>query len=113
MIRSFTEKLIYHYNNGDVPEAILLATTEVNARWFQPLLQFHICIPDHRVNFLVDEKLKKYSQMFGTAFVYLGPHVDHFDMVFSQFGDIITSIRPVQKAVTQQSSLWQEVPLQG
>jgi ParB family chromosome partitioning protein len=96
-IKLFVDKCLYHYQRGDVEQAIILATTEVNAKWFYPLWQYPVCIPDHRVNFLVPEQQKnkyrnKYSQMFGTCFVYLGPSDQRFIEVFSRFGHVVKTI---------------------
>jgi hypothetical protein len=96
----FTEKLIKSYESGEVEQAIILATTEVNARWFYPLWKYPICIPDHRVHFMVDEKLEKYCQMFGTCFAYLGPNEAHFTEVFSRFGHVVKTVgRPAPKPI--------------
>ncbi len=105
----FVEKLLASYAAGDVTQAIILATTEVNAKWFYPLWQFPICIPDHRVNFIVPIQQKnKYSQMFGTAFAYLGTNEQKFTEVFSQFGRIVKAIdTPEVKPIERE--LWLEV----
>src|SRR6266700_6040977 len=92
-IKLFVDKCLDAYTCGDVEQAIILATTEVNAKWFYPLWQYPLCIPDHRVNFIVPEQQKnKYSQMFGTCFAYLGPNMDTFVEVFSEFGRIVQAI---------------------
>lgn len=105
----FTEKLINSYERGDVLQAIILATTEVNAKWFYPLWQYPICIPDHRVHFMVAEKQTKYCQMFGTCFAYLGPHEDRFAEIFSQFGHVVKTITcPPSKPVARE--LWEAKP---
>lgn len=92
-IKLFVDKCLDAYRRGDVLQAIILATTEVNAKWFYPLWQYTICIPNHRVNFIVPEQQKnKYSQMFGTCFVYLGPNEQRFTDIFSRFGHIVKSI---------------------
>jgi hypothetical protein len=107
-IKLFVDKCLEAYECGDVEQAIILATTEVNAKWFYPLWQYPLCIPNHRVNFIVPEQQKnKYSQMFGTCFAYLGPNEEKFTAVFSQFGRIVKAIdtpspRPVE------CSLWRE-----
>ncbi len=107
-IRLFVEKLVESYAAGSVTQAIILATTEVNAVWFYPLWQYPICIPDHRVHFIVPEKLEKYCQMFGTCFAYLGPNEEEFAEVFSQFGRIVKAIdSPKAKPVMRE--LWLEV----
>ncbi len=108
-IGAFIRRLLTCYAAGDVTEAIALVTTEVNAKWFYPLWQFTICIPDHRVNFIVPvQQRNKYSQMFGTCFVYLGPHEERFAEVFSQFGRIVKAI-DIPKAKPVTSELWLEV----
>lgn len=105
----FVKRLIDSYECGDVEQAILLVTTEVNAKWFYPLWQYTICFPDHRVHFFVpNETLQKYSQMFGTCSVYLGPNEARFTEVFSRFGRIVKAIdTPAPKPVTRE--LWTEV----
>lgn len=108
-IKLFVDKCLDAYQRGDVLQAIILATTEVNAKWFYPLWQYPICIPDHRVNFIVPIQQKnKYSQMFGTCFVYLGPNEGRFTEVFSRFGRIVRAIdTPAPRPVMRE--LWQEV----
>lgn len=107
-IGAFVEKLLQSYAAGQVTQAIALVTTEVNAKWYYPLWQFPICIPDHRVNFIVPVQQKnKYSQMFGTSFVYLGSNETRFAEVFSQFGHVVKSIAaPRPKPVSK--TLWME-----
>ena len=108
MIRLFTDKLIKSYEQGYITQAIILATTEVNAKWFYPLWNYTVCIPDHRVHFIVQETLVKYCQMFGTCFVYLGQDDRKFIEVFSRFGRIVKAVnRP--KAVPIEHDLWDEV----
>lgn len=106
----FTEKLLQEYRAGNVKQAIVLATTEVNAKWFYPLLQYPVCFPDHRIKFIVPVKLERgvYSQMFGSCFVYLGPNTDHFIKVFSQFGVIMEHVGPIQQKTTN-LNLWDSI----
>lgn len=105
-IKLFVDKCLDAYQSGDVLQAIILATTEVNAKWFYPLWDYPLCIPNHRVNFLVPEQQKnKYSQMFGTCFVYLGPNEEKFAEVFSQFGRIVKAVdAPKPRLMTRE--LW-------
>lgn len=87
----FIERLLKSYAARDITQAIVLTTSEVNAKWFYPFLQFLICIPDHRVNFIVPVQCNKYSHGFGTCFTYLGPNEQKFIDVFSQFGHVVKS----------------------
>jgi len=107
MIRLFTDKLIKSYEQGHITQAIILATTEVNAQWFYPLWSYTVCIPDHRVHFIVQETLHKYCQMFGTCFVYLGQDDTKFIEVFSQFGRIVKAV-DAPKPKTSTLHLWEE-----
>ncbi len=105
-IKLFVDKCLDAYQRGDVQQAIILATTEVNAKWFYPLWQYPICIPDHRVNFIVPTRQHTYSQMFGTCFVYLGPSEQRFVDVFTRFGHVVKSVgAPVQSVSTPE--LWE------
>jgi ParB family chromosome partitioning protein len=110
----FVEKLLQEYQSGNVKQAIVLATTEVNAKWFYPLLQFPICFPDHRVHFIVPVQTRhgKYSQMFGTSFAYLGPNTQKFIDVFQQFGIIVQNVSPLQQKSTN-LKLWDHVESDG
>ena len=106
----FVDKLLRAYQNGDVCQAIILATTEVNAKWFYPLWQYPLCIPDHRVKFIAPIKDPRgvYQHMFGTCFAYLGSNEDKFAEVFSKFGRIVKAIdTPKVKPIERE--LWLEV----
>jgi ParB family chromosome partitioning protein len=106
----FIEKCLTSYTAGHVTQAIILATTEVNAKWFYPLWHYPICIPDHRVSFLVPIKQENnYKQMFGTCFVYLGPRIPQFIDVFSEFGHIVQSVAAPRRCMPVTTELWQEV----
>lgn len=93
-IRHWVEKALQAYQRGDVEQAILLVTTEVNAQWFQPLWAYPICFADHRVKFLapVRDKRGVYSHMFGACFVYIGPHTTLFTQAFARFGRIALAV---------------------
>lgn len=100
-IKMFVDKCLDAYRQGEIEQATLLVTTEVNAKWFYPLWRYPICFPDHRINFLVAKlpQSKKYSQMFGSCFVYLGPNEELFIEVFSQFGIIAKRVSQPRKAL--------------
>lgn len=106
-IALFTEKLLQEYTSSNIEQAIALVTTEVNVRWYYPLLQYPICFPDHRVHFIVPGGASrgKTSQMFGTSFVYLGANIEQFINIFSQFGVIMKHASPVAEKYTT-LNLW-------
>jgi len=100
-IKLFVDTCLHAYQSGQVQQAIILASTEVNATWFYPLWSYPICFADHRVKFLVGEQHHKYTHMFGTCFVYLGPRHARFGEVFSTFGHIVRAVEPSRpRAVT-------------
>lgn len=90
----FINKCLKAYQDGNVLQAIILATTEVNAKWFAPLWQHPICFPDHRVKFIAPEPdpRGKYQHMFGTCFAYLGTNEERFIKIFSQFGHVVKTV---------------------
>lgn len=106
-IAMFSKKLLSHYAAGDVTQAILLASAQVDAKWFQPLWQFSICMVGHKIHFNMPEQKKSYSfHMFGTCFVYLGPNEARFTEVFSKFGRIVRAIdTPAPRPVARE--LWE------
>jgi ParB family chromosome partitioning protein len=109
-IKLFVDKCLDAYQRGDVLQAIILVTAEINAKWFQPLWPFFICVPDHRVKFIAPQKDKRgvYQHMFGTCFVYLGPNEQKFIEVFSQFGHIVKTVTS-PKVAPVALDLWTEV----
>ncbi len=109
-IRHWVEKAIQSYQSGAIEQAILLLTTEINARWFQPLWEYPICFANHRVKFIAPKKDPRgvYNHMFGTCFVYLGPHEERFTEVFCRFGRIVKAI-DTPKAQPVTGELWLEV----
>lgn len=110
-IRAWVEKALRAYDAGTIQQAILLVTTEMNAQWIQPLYQFSICFPNHRVKFISPKKDKrgKYQHMFGACFVYMGPNKVKFEEVFTQFGPVgfFKQRKPVNKPITPE--LWTSI----
>jgi DNA N-6-adenine-methyltransferase (Dam) len=108
-IEGFTKRLIDEYENGNVEQAILCAIGKIDAQWFQPLWEYPICFSDHIVKFNgYKPKGQKtpLKQMWGTIFVYLGPHEQRFIDVFSKFGTIAKRVsQPRQQVIPL--SLWE------
>lgn len=90
LIDQFTEKLCGHYDNGDVPEAIVLVNNATETEWFQELASraSSICFPAKRVRFL-DPEGNPGAPLQGQAVLYLGDHVEQFAESFVQFGLIL------------------------
>ncbi len=108
-IELFSSKLIEHYHRGEVTQAIFLGTSQIDARWFQPLWEFPICFPGYKVHFLTDGRHTNYAHMFGTCFIYLGPHEQKFVNTFSQFGRIAKAVDTPRHEVAP-IQLWEVAP---
>lgn len=105
-VKPFVMKLIHEYELCHITEAILLVTSDTDAKWFVPLWQFPICFADHKVMFH-RPGLSNEGQFFGTSFVYLGPNSSRFEEFFLPFGPIgYFKQRPV---TIKPLDLWQSV----
>lgn len=113
-IAKWTAKLLSEYQSGNVEQAILLATAQIGASWFNPLWQYPICFTDHTVRFFLPfgsvkkgrEGASTDGHLFGTVFVYLGPNEQKFIDIFSQFGTVAKRVSTPRRE-TAQPSLWE------
>lgn len=114
-VAKWVNKLLAHYQCGDIQQAIMLVTSRHDAVWFEPLWQFPICFA-HRLWFEVPygstsrPGRNRDTHMLGSCFVYLGPNEHKFVEVFSQFGRIAKAIDTPRQTV-RLLSLWEEVAL--
>lgn len=87
----FWEKLVYHFDHGDIQEVIFLAFNigllSVSQKYGpKSLLHFTICVPKDRIRFVNPEGPVKLAPGHANAIVYLGDNVDKFKQVFSKIG---------------------------
>lgn len=101
----FINKLINEYNQGNVSQAILLATAKTDASWFPKLWDYPLCVADHRVIFTRPGD-EPQGHFYGTIFVYLGPNEQAFIEHFSEFGRIAKAI-DTPKPKTTIRTLWE------
>lgn len=87
----WTRRLIEQYREGITTEAVVLVNASVDTRWFQPLWDYLICFPDHRINFYTPE-ISASGSTHGSALVYLGHQKDKFINVFRRFGPIVRKV---------------------
>lgn len=87
IIVPFIDKLLGHYQRGDVSAAIVLTNNSTETKWFQTLSKTAsaICFPAKRIKFL-SPKGKTGTPLQGQAIVYLGSHPETFRQHFAQFG---------------------------
>lgn len=80
---------------GRVTQAVLLTKTVPGYAWWNRLFQkWPTCFVEKRIQFLrldpnTGEIASKGQAKAGTSFWYLGPNLDRFREVFSQFGRIV------------------------
>jgi len=104
ILQAWVDKLIDEYRSGNVPAAVMLVKADSKQVWFQPLLDYTICLARDRVYFNRPGQEPE-KMMFGTAFVYLGPDVSKFVAVFRKFGRVLQAIdEPVEEP-----TLWSHV----
>ena len=89
-LEAFTRRLIFHYEEGLIEQAIYLTYVDTSTRWFQLCFAYPICFCKGRVSFdshspaLTPAK----NGMYPVCFVYLGPHEARFIDIFSRFGTV-------------------------
>jgi phage N-6-adenine-methyltransferase len=84
------EKLIAEHQAGPFcTQAIVLVNNATETAWFQALLErYPVCLPAKRLAFWRHDHSGVTARQ-GQAFFYLGPNVDKFVEVFSQFGPVL------------------------
>jgi hypothetical protein len=87
----FWEKLVYHFDRGDVKEAIFIAFNigllSVSQKYGpKSLLDFTICVPKDRIRFVDPVGPGKLAPSHSNVIVYLGDNADKFKQVFSGIG---------------------------
>jgi hypothetical protein len=87
LVGRFVDKLIFHYQSGDVPEAVVLVNNATETQWFQSLAAYAkaICFPSRRIRFWSTDGSTG-SPLQGQAILYLGPDPDNFIHNFHYFG---------------------------
>lgn len=83
-IGKWVEKLVSHYEAGDVIEAITLVPSRTDTKWYRMLRDYPVCSVSGRLKFVGSKK----SAPFPSAVFYLGTSLDKFYDVFSPMGDI-------------------------
>ncbi len=105
ILEAWIRRLIQCYKYGDIKQAVLLATTNIEAPWFSLLWEYPICFVDHEIRFMHPQGIRK-CHLFGTTLTYLGTNEQRFIEVFSKFGRIARAIDTPRQTV-QPLSLWE------
>jgi ParB family chromosome partitioning protein len=87
LIDRFVEKLLQHYDRGDIPAAVALTNngTETEVIGRLAAAASALCFPSPRVKFL-NEKGEQGSPLQGQVLCFLGREPERFVRVFAEFG---------------------------
>jgi phage N-6-adenine-methyltransferase len=90
LIGLFIDKLVYHVNNKDISEAIVLVNNATETKWFQHLITVStmMCFPSKRIRYWAPGNTKS-APLQGQAFIYIGKNTKKFKKYFKQFGFIV------------------------
>lgn len=87
VINRFIDKLVDHYDAGEVTQAIVLTNNNTDTSWFHQGAQAAtaICFTAGRINFLKRDGSRS-SPTNGQAFLYFGKNLSSFKNEFSRHG---------------------------
>ncbi len=90
VINKFITKLVDHYMDGQVSDAIILTNNNTDTSWFHEAAKTctAICFTAGRINFLKRDGSKS-SPTNGQAFLYFGKSKARFKKEFSRYGVIV------------------------
>jgi hypothetical protein len=58
-LNAFTKKIDFEFQNGNFKNGIYLTPNATDSKWFQILSNYPICLTNHRISFVVYDKLSK------------------------------------------------------
>lgn len=87
----WSARLVEQFEAGITTEAILLVNAAVGTSWYDRMCDYPVCQPRRRINFYTPTP-RKHSNTHGSALFYLGPQVEKFAEVFSQFGRVLVDV---------------------
>ena len=92
-MQQFVNKLLSHYKNGEVTEAIVLTHNNTDTSWWHELAKASsaLCFPRGRIAFLRKGGSKNRPTQ-GQTFFYFGDNKTTFLEVFGQYGFITFEI---------------------
>lgn len=94
LIGKFTEKLTYHFREGDISAALVLVNNATETRWFQGMAAFAsaICFLSSRINFWSPSG-EKGQPLQGQVIIYFGDNARLFCKEFNSFGFMVEIVK--------------------
>lgn len=91
VIGKFCDKLVLHFSNGEITEAIVLVNNATETGWFQALLSeaSSVCFPRQRIKFIDMQGNPSGAPLQGQAILYFGENSEGFVHEFSVFGKVL------------------------
>lgn len=88
LIEPFVDKLVYHFYNQDVPEAVVLVNNATETSWFGTLIKAACAVvfTEGRIKFIDKNGNRTGAPLQGQALVYLGSAPESFLDEFTQYG---------------------------
>lgn len=82
-------KLIHHYQAGDIEQACCITFASTSEAWFAPLFAYPMCFLQPRTNYYLPCGAKARGVTKGSVVTYLGPNVNRFAHHFVNLGAVV------------------------
>lgn len=94
LVRLFCEKLIYHFEGGDITQACVLINNGTETRHGQLMLNAcnAVCFAARRIRFLSDDGVTKNAPLQGQMIMYYGKNASGFIEKFSNLGVVMLGV---------------------
>ncbi|MES0444951.1 MAG: hypothetical protein ABUJ92_00260 [Desulfobacterales bacterium] len=86
--RQWIAYLAQQYKIGNIEQSCNITYVNTSETWFRPLLEHLQCFIYGRTNYYRPDGTKKKGVTKGSVVTYIGPNVDRFREVFSEFGAV-------------------------
>lgn len=86
--KEWIEKLVSEYEKGNINQACCITYFSSSESWIKPLLNYPVCIPFKRTNYLNHKFKRVKGVQKGSSIFYLGNNVESFCTHFSRLGSI-------------------------
>jgi hypothetical protein len=86
---AWINKLIHHYQTGDIKQACCITFASTSEAWFAPLFAYPMCFLQPRTNYHLPCGAQARGVTKGSVVTYLGPNLTRFAHHFTPLGAIL------------------------